>query len=69
MCCQNNRRALHAQDPLQLDLFMNLTPLPPCGRRGCPRQGTLEHGCAVCGCNAPTIFDGYMNAIQKFLRR
>jgi hypothetical protein len=45
-------------DPEQLDLF--LIRLPPCGRRGCPRQAIIEHGssgsqlrCLVCNCTAP----------------
>jgi hypothetical protein len=42
----------------QLDLF--LVRLPPCGRRGCPRQAIIEHSpagrrvrCEVCNCSAP----------------
>jgi len=42
----------------QLDLF--LVRLPPCRRRGCPRQGIVEPGpsgtrvrCELCNCSAP----------------
>jgi hypothetical protein len=45
-------------DPVQLDLF--LVRLPPCGRRGCPRQAIVEPGpsgtrvrCEICNCSAP----------------